>query len=313
MLTKEQRQAKEKLRKSDNNNSETQEIKDIPLDNIITDFENVRTQYVEASIIELAESIERYKLLQPITVLKVDDKYKIIAGHRRFKAYHYLFNLGGGKPTYAQIPAIVKSSIKDIAEVQLIENIQRENLSPADLEQAVNAVMKAHKLTQEQAAKRLGKSQQWVNMELKAGEVREFTSQLVKPEITSQLVNVSSGTLAEFATLTADEIPDAVEALSKEPKPTQKAAREIKNKIKGKGAKPNTPPESPVINSAGASLREALAYIQKRQGHLDTSELKDVTTQLENIMRVLLTSLKGKKRAALIAAIKKELSASSEI
>ena len=293
------------LRKPDNNNTEKQEVKDVLLERVITDFDNVRTQYVEASIIELAESIERYKLLQPITVLKVDDKYKIIAGHRRFKAYHYLFNLGGGKPTYAQIPAIVKSSIKDIAEVQLIENIQRENLSPADLEQAVNAVMKAHKLTQEQAAKRLGKSQQWVNMELKAGEVREFTSQLVKPEITSQLVNVSSGTLAEFATLTADELPDAVEALSNEPKPTQKAAREIKNKIKGK--------DSPVINSAGASLRDALTFIQRRKGHFDASELRDVTTQLENITRVLLTSLKGKPRAALIAAIKKELSASSEI
>ena len=68
--------------------------------------------------------------------------------------------------------------------------------------------------------------------------------------------------------------------------------------------------ESPVIYNAGASLNEANFFIQKRHGHFDKSELKDISKNLCNITRTLISSLKGKDQEALIEAIKKEINAS---
>lgn len=322
LQTKEQRQ---KMRNTENNNSTKPEIKEILLEYIITDFKNVRSQYDNQSIIELAVSIERYGLIQPITVLKKDEQYKIIAGHRRFLAFQHLRSQD--KPTYSLIPAIVKNSIKDIEEIQLIENIQRENLSPADIEKAVLSIIEMHGITKEQAAKRIGKSRQWVTMIFQAHEVRESASQLAdtldEPEITSRLVNTPSSTLAELSGLEPEKQKKAIGELRKKEKPTQKAARAIKNEIQGK-TKPvtdtsrNQPAnkgksirqnDNSFIPSAGASLNSALLFIQRRKGHFDKSELSDISKNLCNVTRELLYSLKDKEKAELIKALKKELTA----
>lgn len=118
---------------------------------IDTNAEQPRKQFDEAKLVELATSIEQHGVVQPIIVKKSDERYKIIAGERRFRAAR----LAG----LNEVPVIVRDlSEQEVLEVSLIENLQRENLNPVEEAQAIRALMDEHDLTQEEVAKRLGKS-----------------------------------------------------------------------------------------------------------------------------------------------------------
>lgn len=101
---------------------------DIPIDQIITE-NNPRKTFNEASIRELADSISQYGLLQPIVVRKKAGKYELINGERRYRAHKLLKS--------KTIPAVVKNveqiDITKLPEIKLVENLQREDLSEADL------------------------------------------------------------------------------------------------------------------------------------------------------------------------------------
>lgn len=100
---------------------------------------------------ELAESIKQHGIIQPIVVCKTANKYMIIAGERRFRAS----KLAG----LTTIPAIVKIyTEKQIKEVSLIENLQREDLNPIETAEAMKELMDEFDLTQEELSERLGKS-----------------------------------------------------------------------------------------------------------------------------------------------------------
>jgi ParB family chromosome partitioning protein len=106
-------------------------VKDIPLGDIHIK-ENVRKTYTE--IEELAESIWRHGLLQPITVYEEEGGYTVKTGHRRYKAFRQLYEQEPDR--FYSIRCIV-SNEKNIAVIQLVENVQREDLSPADLYNAL--------------------------------------------------------------------------------------------------------------------------------------------------------------------------------
>lgn len=101
---------------------------------------------------ELAESIRQNGLLQPILVREYgDDRYQIIAGERRFRAS----KLAG----LSEIPAIIlDKSDRDVAEISLIENIQREDLNPVEEAMAYKMLSEEYDLTQEELSYRVGKS-----------------------------------------------------------------------------------------------------------------------------------------------------------
>ncbi len=93
------------------------------IDDILPNRFQPRIQFNEQAINELAESIKLHGVIQPIVVRKISDKYEIIAGERRYKA-----SVMAGKTT---IPAIVTTlDDKNSAEVALIENVQRQDLTP---------------------------------------------------------------------------------------------------------------------------------------------------------------------------------------
>lgn len=101
---------------------------------------------------ELAESIGKYGVIQPIVVRPVSNKYEIIAGERRYKASKL-----ANKST---IPAIIVNlSDKDSEEIALLENIQRQQLSPIEEAVSYKRILDMGYITQEQLAKKLGKSQ----------------------------------------------------------------------------------------------------------------------------------------------------------
>ncbi|MBR2337791.1 MAG: ParB/RepB/Spo0J family partition protein [Clostridia bacterium] len=110
-----------------------------------------RKFFDNSALSELAESIKIHGVIQPIVVCKTANKYMIIAGERRFRAT----KMAGLKA----IPAIVKHfSEKQIKEVSLIENLQREDLNPIETAEAMRQLMDEFSLTQEELAERLGKS-----------------------------------------------------------------------------------------------------------------------------------------------------------
>ena len=115
-----------------------------------------RTHFDESALLELADSIGKHGILQPITVRKKDNGfYEIIAGERRWRAS----KIAG----LNEIPAVVKEvDDKTASELSLIENLQRENLNPAEEARGYKDLMDRFSLTQEEAAERVGKSREAV-------------------------------------------------------------------------------------------------------------------------------------------------------
>ncbi len=110
-----------------------------------------RNQFDEDGLEELAESIKRFGVLQPLVVTKKDKFYEIIAGERRWRAAKIA--------KLKEVPIIVKEfSEEEIVEVALIENIQRENLNPIEEAKAYRRLIDEHKLKQDEIAEKVSKS-----------------------------------------------------------------------------------------------------------------------------------------------------------
>lgn len=111
-----------------------------------------RLEFDQDALMDLAQSIRENGLIQPITVRKVNDKYQIIAGERRFRA----LRLNGA----VEVPAnIMDADEVQMAEMALVENIQRENLSAIEEAKSYVEIMKYAGINQSQLALRVGKSQ----------------------------------------------------------------------------------------------------------------------------------------------------------
>lgn len=110
-----------------------------------------RKQFDDIALRELAQSIETYGILQPIIVRKKGKRYEILAGERRFRAAQ--------QAGLTEVPVIIREfSEAEMMELALLENLQRENLTPIEEAQAYELLMRHLHLTQEQIAERVGKS-----------------------------------------------------------------------------------------------------------------------------------------------------------
>ena len=127
-------------------------IIELPLEDILPNRFQPRIKFDENSINELAISIKKYGVIQPIVVRKIGDKYEIIAGERRYKASGI-----AGKKT---IPAIIcELNDKDSVEIALIENVQREDLTPIEKAISYKKILDMGYINQESLAEKVGKSQ----------------------------------------------------------------------------------------------------------------------------------------------------------
>ena len=133
------------------NNIDKNGISEINISEIYPNPNQPRKTFDKESLEELAESIRIHGLIQPITVNKMDDGYLIIAGERRYRAC----KLAG----LTQIDAIVKNySGRQIAEISIIENLQREDLNPIEIAKSLQKLMQEYNITQDQVASRIGKN-----------------------------------------------------------------------------------------------------------------------------------------------------------
>jgi len=130
-------------------------LSELPLNQIKINPQQPRRRFDTAKLEELADSIKTYGVVQPIVVRPKGDVYEIIAGERRYKA-----SLIAG---LSVIPAVVKEcSDAEVAEIALIENIQREDLDPIEEALACKTLIDKYKFTQEGLAERIGKSRPFV-------------------------------------------------------------------------------------------------------------------------------------------------------
>ncbi len=124
----------------------------INIDDIFPNRFQPRLKFDEEKLSELSDSIRKYGVIQPIVVRPVNGKYEIIAGERRYKA-----SVMAGRST---IPAvIVNLSDRDSEEIALLENIQRQQLSPIEEAVSYKRILDMGYITQDELAKKLGKAQ----------------------------------------------------------------------------------------------------------------------------------------------------------
>ena len=125
---------------------------DMPLDKISANPNQPRKNFDEQALKELSDSIKKHGVIMPIVVNdNKDGTYMIIAGERRFRAT----KLAG----LASIPVVIRNySEREIKEIPLIENLQREDLNPIEAATAMKQLMVDYKLTQDELAERIGKS-----------------------------------------------------------------------------------------------------------------------------------------------------------
>lgn len=127
-------------------------VTELPLADIYPNPDQPRKVFDEAALEELADSIRQHGVIMPIVVNKEPNgKYLIIAGERRYRASKL-----AGKET---IPVVIKQyTEREVKEISLIENLQREDLNPIEAAVAMKQLMDEYSLTQEELAERIGKS-----------------------------------------------------------------------------------------------------------------------------------------------------------
>ena len=195
----------------------------VPISKVEPDREQPRRFFNEDALQELADSIKQYGVFQPLLVQKEKDYYKIIAGERRWRAA----KIAGLK----EIPVIVKElSDQEIAEIQLIENIQREDLNPIEIAEGYRQLIDKYGFTQDELAEKISKSRTAITNTLRLLKLDERVRQMIVDELISTgharaiLSIEDSDKQYEFAQKIFDEkmsvrdVEKAIKNMQKDPK-----------------------------------------------------------------------------------------------
>lgn len=168
------------------------DLTEVDIDLIRPNPNQPRKHFDEDALNELADSIKKHGLIMPIVVNEMKDgKYMIIAGERRYRASRI-----AGK---TKIPVVVRAyDDRQIKEISLIENLQREDLNPIEAANAMKQLMDEYHLTQEELAERIGKSRPAVTNTLRLLSL--------SPEVISLVAagKLSAGHARALITLPAD-------------------------------------------------------------------------------------------------------------
>jgi ParB family chromosome partitioning protein len=126
-------------------------VRDVPIDQVVPSPLQPRLQFVESPLDDLMESIRQHGIIQPLIVRPVNGKFELIAGERRWRA--------SKKLGLATVPVIEReASDRDVLEMALIENLQREDLNPLEEAAGYVRLVKEFSLKQDEIATRVGKS-----------------------------------------------------------------------------------------------------------------------------------------------------------
>lgn len=195
---------------------ERKNASDMELSKIVANPNQPRKNFDEQALKELSDSIKKHGVIMPIVVNdNRDGTYMIIAGERRYRASKL-----AGKAT---IPVVIRSySEREIKEISLIENLQREDLNPIEAATAMKQLMTEFKLTQDELAERIGKSRPAVANTLRLLNLCPDVMMLVAEG------KLSAGHARTIVTLPADDqIKFAQEAVK-----AQVSVRELEKRVR---------------------------------------------------------------------------------
>ncbi len=176
-------------------------VREIPLTQIVPNKYQPRKHFDEEALRELSQSLRKHGQLQPIVVVEQnDDQYMIIAGERRFRAAKM-----AGLETIKAIVADLEN--QNLRELALIENIQRENLSPLELAQSYKELIEEYKITQEELSEIIHKSRSQITNTLRLLQLTPYTQKLLNEnKITQGHAKILVGLDPDSEKLVADTI-----------------------------------------------------------------------------------------------------------
>ncbi len=221
---------------------ERKNAEDMRLDLITANPNQPRKNFDEQALKELSDSIKKHGVIMPIVVNdNGDGTYMIIAGERRFRASKL-----AGMET---IPVVIRNySDREIKEISLIENLQREDLNPIEAASAMKQLMNEYKLTQDELAERIGKSRPAIANTLRLLNLCSEVTGLVSDG------KLSAGHARTLIVLPAEEqVRFANEAVR-----NQMSVRELEKKVRAF----SVPPE---ILEQRKNKKRALASVELRQ------------------------------------------------
>ncbi|MCL2370679.1 MAG: ParB/RepB/Spo0J family partition protein [Firmicutes bacterium] len=128
---------------------------EVSISKIDPNINQPRKKFDETALMELANSIRIHGVISPIIVVRTGDRYMIIAGERRYRACK--------KIGLATVPVLIREyTPKQVKEISLIDNLQREDLNPIETASAIKQLMDEYSYTQEQVAEQVGKSRPYI-------------------------------------------------------------------------------------------------------------------------------------------------------
>ncbi len=147
-------------------------FRSVPVDRVTPNPEQPRNRFDDTGLEELAASMREVGVLQPIVVIMVDDSYQLIAGERRWRA--------AKRAGLSEIPAVIREVTGQSTLVEaLVENLQREDLTPIEEARAFQQLLENYGISQEDIARRVGKSRPTISNTLRLLQLSEHVQALV--------------------------------------------------------------------------------------------------------------------------------------
>ena len=247
--------------------SESKSVSMLRISDIEPNKSQPRKMFNEDRLNELAESIKQHGIVEPLIVVKKDDYYEIVAGERRFRAAM----IAG----LTEVPVVIKDySTEQIVEIALIENIQREDLSPLEEAKAYQALIKEYGYSQTELADIVGKKQSTIANKLRLLKLSDDVKfSLNQKQITERHARAMLSLNEEKQQEVLREVlkkkltvADTERLIKKEPKPKKKkASADVKKTI------------SRNVKIALNTLQQAIGMIEKTGTSLqqETEDLED--------------------------------------
>ena len=224
-----------------------------PIERLVAQKGQPRQYFEPEALAQLAASIQEHGLLEPLVVRRAPgaaDKFEIIAGERRFRASQ--------KAGLHEVLVVVKDvSPKAAFELALIENVQREDLNPVELAEALDRLVKEHGYTQDALGERLKKDRTTISNSLRLLKL--------PPRVRSRVI---AGELSEGHARALLGVPDAreIEDLADKVVRGKLNVRATEQLVRGKKASAGGSPAKPVEKPKSASVRDLEARLARKLG-----------------------------------------------
>lgn len=221
-------------------------VTEIKISDIFANPNQPRKVFDQTALKELADSISKHGVIMPIIVNQSGDKYMIIAGERRFRAS----KIAG----LEKVPVIIKKyNDRQIKEISLIENLQREDLNPIEAATAMRSLMEDYGMTQEDLADRIGKSRPAIANTLRLLNLSQEVIKLVANG------NLSAGHARTLISLPqSDQLKIAEQAIKE-----GLSVRDVEKKVKEYFMPPEEKAKKKIKMELSAELKELITDMQR--------------------------------------------------